>query len=62
MTSLLPKPLGTGTRNNERKRAYLLRHLDDIEYRTCACSTREEAAGIEREIKRTRGDQYEFGT
>jgi len=62
MTSLLPKPLGTGTRNNERKRKYLLRHLKDIEYRTCACKTREEAADIERKIKRDQGHLYTFDT
>lgn len=62
MTSLLPKPLGNGTRNNERKRNYLLRHINDIEYRTCACKTREEAADIERSIRHTRGHLYTFNT
>jgi hypothetical protein len=62
MSSLLPKPLGTGTRNNERKRNFLLRHLSDIEYRTCACTTREEAADIERDIKREKGHLYTFDT
>ena len=62
MTSLLPAPLGTGTRNNSRKRNYLLRHLSDIEYRTCACKSREEAADIERDIKRTKGHLYTFNT
>jgi hypothetical protein len=62
MCSLLPKPLGTGTRNNESKRNYLLKHLSDIEYRTCACETREEAAEIEREIKQTPNNGYIFNT
>ncbi|MFG0299099.1 MAG: hypothetical protein ACF8K1_05805, partial [Phycisphaerales bacterium JB047] len=62
MTSLLPQPLGTGTRNNNRKREYLLRHLRDIEYRTCPCKTRNEAADIEREIKCARGHLYTFNT
>lgn len=52
MTSLLPKPLGCGTRNNSKKRAYLLRHLDDIEYRTRPCLTRQAAAAIERDMNR----------
>lgn len=62
MTSLLPQPIGTGTRNNSRKRKYLLRHLKDIEYRTRPCKTREEAADVERDIKRTRGHRYSFNT
>ncbi len=62
MTSLLPQPIGTGTRNNSRKRKYLLRHLKDIEYRTRPCTSREEAADIERDIKRTRGHRYSFNT
>tara|TARA_R110002111_G_scaffold10415_1_gene33612 strand:+ start:42908 stop:43264 length:357 start_codon:yes stop_codon:yes gene_type:complete len=62
MCSLLPKPYGVGIRNNNAKRDYVLEHIDDIEYRTCACNTRQEAADIEREIKQTLGDQYEFNT
>jgi hypothetical protein len=31
MTSLLPAPFGSGTRNNQNKRAYVLEHLDSIE-------------------------------
>ena len=62
MTSLLPQPLGTGTRNNEAKRKYLLRHIKDIEYRTCACKTREEAADIERRIKQNPKNKYRYNT
>lgn len=62
MTSLLPKPLGTGTRNNEGKRRYVLRHLGDIEYRTHPCVTRDQAAAIERDIRRSRGHLYRFNT
>lgn len=62
MSSLLPKPLGAGTRDNARKRQYVLRHLSDIEYRTLACKTREEAAEEERAIKRTSGHEYRFDT
>ena len=51
MTSLLPKPLGEGTRHNAAKRAYVLEHLHDIEYHTAACTTREEAQVLEKELK-----------
>jgi hypothetical protein len=61
MTSLLPKPLGCGTRNNSAKRDYLLEHLDDIEYRTHPCNTRAEAATIERQLKATT-PAYRFNT
>jgi hypothetical protein len=37
MISLLPEPLGAGTRKNLRKRKYIKRHLPSIEYRTIAC-------------------------
>jgi len=50
MSSLLPAPLGCGTRNNSDKRDYLRRQLRNIEYRTCACKTRAEAAAIERKL------------
>jgi len=62
MSSLLPKPLGTGTRNNEKKRNYLLDNIEDIEYRTYACQTREEAVDIERKIKQTPNNGYIFNT
>jgi hypothetical protein len=48
MTSLLPRPLGSGGRNNSAKRNYLRRHLADIEYRTLACQSRADAAAVER--------------
>ena len=62
MTSLLPKPWGSGGRNNSDKRKYLRHQLRNIEYRTMACDTREQAAAVEREIKRDRGHEYRFGT
>lgn len=55
MTSLLPRPLGAGTRNNRRLREYVLSHLVSLEYRTAACSSREEAADLERDL-RARGE------
>lgn len=62
MSSLLPRPYGAGTRNNEAKRRYVLDHIADIEYRTLACATRAEAAEVERAIKRERGHEYRFAT
>ena len=50
MTSLLPPPLGEGTRKNEEKRLYVLNHLNDIEYRTLAIDI-SEAKEIERRLK-----------
>lgn len=51
MKSLFPKPFGTGTRNNEGKRIYILNNWKDLEYRTFATNTREEAKKIEDQIK-----------
>ena len=61
MTSLLPKPLGVGTRNNAAKRAYVLEHLVDIEYRTSAFPTSQEAKVCERKLK-SGGGKYIFPT
>jgi hypothetical protein len=61
MTSLLPKPLGRGTRNNEAKRAYVESHLAEIEYRTIACTNRRQATERERLIAANRGS-YLFPT
>jgi hypothetical protein len=60
MTSLLPKPHGTGHRSNEAKRAFVLEHLVDIEYRTSAAATVQEAKNCERELKSS--DQHIFRT
>jgi hypothetical protein len=43
MSSLLPEPLGAGTRHNTAKRQYVMQHLAEIEYRTRALSTEAEA-------------------
>lgn len=59
LASLLPTPLGRGTRNNLLKREFVLQHLNDIEYRTMACSTRPEAAHLERRLPR---QSYRFRT
>jgi hypothetical protein len=61
MTSLLPKPMGTGVRKNRRKRKYIRTHLPDIEYRTFPCTTREDATECENRLRANR-DRYEFKT
>src|ERR1035438_2710076 len=61
MTSLLPPPLGSGTRNNRDKRNYILGHLDSITYRTIACATTQEAKECERKLRSNR-DDYLFPT
>ncbi len=52
MSSILPSPLGAGTRNNTCKRKYVLERLTDIDYRTMACAD-VEAAKKEEEILRS---------
>jgi hypothetical protein len=51
MASLLPKPWGAGGRSNTDKRAYVLKHLEDIEYRTCPIATPKAARICEDELK-----------
>jgi hypothetical protein len=59
MSSLLPAPVGCGTRMNEEKRRYIQKHLGRIEYRTKPCITRHEAAALERLLPKHR---YRFPT
>jgi len=61
MTSLLPEPLGKGTRNNETKRTYVLQHIENVEYRTLACANCEDAMAREEELKANKS-AYIFGT
>lgn len=60
MSSLLPAPHGQGTRNNFRKREYVLDNIDVIEYRCLACRTYEEARLVEKQLKRA--SDYLFNT
>ena len=60
MASLLPLPLGAAGRNNAAKRDHVLKHLGDIEYRTVAFATVQEAENCERELKLNGG--YIFPT
>jgi hypothetical protein len=61
MTSLLPSPLGKGTRNNSKKRQHLLEHLSEIEYQTLACEDRAAAVRAEKAMAVHRND-YLFRT
>lgn len=60
MSSLLPPPLGAGTRNNAPLRDYILQNISRIQYRTLPCATREEATTREYELKRV--SMYRFHT
>ncbi|WP_281682044.1 hypothetical protein [Zunongwangia profunda] len=51
MTSLLPKQIGQGTRNSDKKRFYVLKNINDIEYRTIALESEDESKILERKIK-----------
>jgi hypothetical protein len=51
MSSLLPKPLGQGTRKKEEKRIYILNNLSYIEYRTVAFLKKEHMTKCERILK-----------
>ena len=51
MSSLLPFPVGKGTRKNPKKRDYVIKNIGDIEYRTLACITKEQALEIQRELR-----------
>ncbi len=60
MSSLLPEPLGCGTRNNRKKREYVLANLPTIEYRVAAFTDVVEAREFETELRRN--NQYTFPT
>jgi hypothetical protein len=51
MASLLPVPLGKGTRNNTAKRTFVFERLTDIEYRTMACADRQLAFQVEQQLR-----------
>ena len=57
----LNAPIGCGTRNNEAKRRYVMRHIRDIEYRTWAFKTEKQMTAFENTLKRN-ADAYTFGT
>ena len=49
-SSLLPAPYGAGVRHNDEKRRYVLANIQNIEYRTMACDTAQEAKAVEKEL------------
>jgi hypothetical protein len=51
MTSLLPTPLGRGTRNNKMKRDYLINNLYSLVYRTIFFLSEDDMKQTEKEIK-----------
>ncbi len=51
MSSLLPKPEGTGTRMNEDKRKFVKEHLGQVSYRTIAFRTEVEMINFEKKLK-----------
>ena len=61
MTSLLPAPLGCGTRKNAAKRDHVFAHLGDVEYRTISFLVEGEATEFERGLKLNRS-RYFFPT
>ena len=61
MSSLLPVPLGAGTRKNESKSLYVLTHLSDIDYRTMACAD-DDWAAMEEALLMIDKDLYIFPT
>jgi hypothetical protein len=60
LTSLLPPPLGQGTRRNDKKRQYVLRNLGRIDFRYYPCLRESEARQVE--ARRLREASYLFGT
>lgn len=55
MSSLLPWAAGGGGhRGNTGKRNYVVRYLDNIQYRTCACRDLKQARACERQLRRER--------
>lgn len=51
MSSLLPEPYGAGFRKNAKKREYVWKYIDDIEYRTIALEP-EKIKAFEEFIKK----------
>ena len=60
MSLLLPPPLGAGTRRISDKRAYVLEHLADLDYRTIACKDKASAKSKERQLRSEK--TYRFWT
>jgi len=50
MTSLLPAPLGHGTRNNAPLRDYVMANIQHVVYRTAACPSKTQAKSLEAKL------------
>ena len=50
MTSLLPAPIGHGTRNNAPLRDYVLANIRHVVYRTAACISKADAKALEAKL------------
>lgn len=50
MSSLLPEPYGAGTRNNSKLRDYIFENINDVHYRTIACTDKANAKQIQDEM------------
>lgn len=59
MCSLLPRPHGASGRNNTPLIEYILENLQDISFRTIACSTKEEAEIIQNDLRRKNDYKFE---
>lgn len=51
MKSFFPKPYGSGTRNNENKRIYVLNNWKDLDYRTVRTNSKKDAVIIDKHLK-----------
>ncbi len=58
LTSLLPSPLGQGTRNNGNKRKYVVDHLPSIEYRTLAFISELDMKTKENELRKQKNHLF----
>ena len=58
MSSILPAPLGQGTRNNKNKREYVLQNLKYIQYRTLGLSDSSSLKELELELRNCQ--EYRF--
>jgi hypothetical protein len=58
MTSLLPAPLGHGTRNNTPLRDFVLASLDHVEYTTTACDTKVDALELEKRLRQENNPKF----
>jgi hypothetical protein len=51
ITTMLPKPLGQGTRRNNEKKDYVLEQLEYIQYRTIPLDNEKECRDFEKKLK-----------